>query len=430
MSLDAGPSGPASHDYTEGATALDIDEAVASNKRSRRDSHYSSYFDDEEGGAMFSGPGHSVNPSSVSRMSNLELGRRGSHDWSQMRRKSHDSSGSRHWMGRRFSQDSQSSYQLSRQDEGSDNEAESTSFLGYRGKNRAKLHGKTSSQRPSAFENIANLFSRSTDPERNGNRRMSISQMSSASRVSRGSHRSRHPDEFSEQTCGLDENEEERWGYSSAEEESEVESTNDMREDVSISASMAYDSEPSSPTEPSQNLPLLTMDSVLARETRIDMDISFTLLDAPPPGPPSRQTIYIPDEDSTVRFIGYEAIRWRWCLWKLGCVLSAGLLALLGHWFLRLWLRWVAHEKAFISSDNGFIVVEVGLACLSKSYLFSHQTSQHTEQLHCFLFVFWIINITYPLHFHTMYQWANAPSCTGRVSSRGWLSIWIPAMAS
>jgi len=115
------------------------------------------------------------------------------------------------------------------------------------------------------------------------------------------------------------------------------------------------------------------MDSVLARETRIDMDISFTLLDAPPPGPPSRQTIYIPDEDSTIRFIGYEAIRWRWCLWKLGCALSAGFLALLGHWFPRLWLRWVAHEKAFISSDNGFIVVEVGLACLSKSCLFSHK---------------------------------------------------------
>jgi len=427
MSLDAGPSGPASHDYTEGATALDIDEAVASNKRSRRDSHYSSYFDDEEGGAMFSGPGHSVNPSSVSRMSNLKLGRRGSHDWSQMRRKSHDSSGSRHWMGRRFSQDSQSSYQFSRQDEGPDNEAENNSFLGHRDKSRPKLQ-TSSSRRPSAFENIANLFGRSTGPERNGNRRMSISQMSSASRVS--SHRSRRSDEFSEQVFGLDENEEERWGYSSAEEEeSEVESTNDMPEDVSISASMAYDSEPSSPTEPSQNLPLLTMDSVLARETRIDMDFSFTLLDAPPPGPPSRQIIYIPDEDSTIRFIGYEAIRWRWFLWKLGCVLSAGLLALLGHWFPRLWLRWVAHEKAFISSDNGFIVVEVGLACLSKSYLFSHQTSQHTEQSHCFLFVFWIINITYPLYFHTMYQWVNASSCT-RVSSREWLSIWIPAMAS
>jgi len=387
MSQDAGPSSPASHDYTEGATALDIDEAVASSKRSRRDSHYSSYFDDEEGGAMFSGPGHSVNPSSVSRMSNLELGRRGSHDLSQMRRKSHDSSESRHWMGRRFSQDSQSSYQLLRQDEGSDNEAENTSFLGHRGKSRTKLHGKTSSsQRPSAFENIANLFGRSTDPERNGNRRMSISQISSASHISRGSQRS---DEFSEQASGLDENEEERWGYSSAEEEeSEAESINNIREDVSISASMAYDSEPSSPTEPAQNLPLLAIDSALARETRIDMDASCTLLDAPPPGPPSRQTVYIPDEDSTIRFIGYEAIWWRWCLWNLGCVLSAGLLALLGHWFPHLWLRWVTHEKAFISSHNGFIVVEVGLACPSKSYVFSHQKSRQTEQLHCFLFVF------------------------------------------
>jgi len=365
MSLAAGPSGSTSHDYTEGATALDIDEAVASSKRSRRDSHYGSYFDDEEGGAMFSGPGHSVNPSSVSRMSNLELGRRSS-DWSQMRRKSNDSLGSRHRMSRRFSMNSENSRQLSRQDEGSDNQDEGTSFLSYGGKSRAKLHGQTSSpRRQSMFENIASLFGRSTDAEQNRNRRMSISQMSSASRASRGSRRSRHSDEFLECALGSDENEDERWGYSSAEEESE-ESINDLREDVSISASMVYDSEPSTPVEPTQNLPLLAIDSVLGREARIDMDVSSTLLDAPPPGPPSRQTVYIPDEDTTIRFIGYEAIRWRRCLWNLGCVLSAGLLALLGHWFPRLWLSWVAHEKAFISSHSGFIVVEVGLACPSK----------------------------------------------------------------
>lgn len=39
-------------------------------------------------------------------------------------------------------------------------------------------------------------------------------------------------------------------------------------------------------------------------------------------------------------------------------MLSFGILALLGHWFPRLWLRWVSHEKAFIDSHNGFIVVE------------------------------------------------------------------------
>jgi cation-transporting ATPase 13A3/4/5 len=156
----------------------------------------------------------------------------------------------------------------------------------------------------------------------------------------------------------VDDDEEERWGYSSAEEESD-EPSDDMRDNASISASMAYDSEPSTPTKPTQNLPLLAMDSVLGGEARIDMDVSFTLLDPPPPGPPSRQAIHIADEDTTIRFIGYEAVRWRTWLWNLGCVLSLGILALLGHWFPRLWLRWVAREQAFIDSHNGFVVVEV-----------------------------------------------------------------------
>jgi cation-transporting ATPase 13A3/4/5 len=101
------------------------------------------------------------------------------------------------------------------------------------------------------------------------------------------------------------------------------------------------------------------MESVFDGEARIDMDVTSTFLNAPPPGPPNRQTLYIADEDSTIRFIGYEIIQWRARLWKLVCVLSFGILSLLGHWFPRLWLRWVANEKAFIDSVNGFVVVEV-----------------------------------------------------------------------
>ncbi|KIM40199.1 hypothetical protein M413DRAFT_19398 [Hebeloma cylindrosporum] len=88
------------------------------------------------------------------------------------------------------------------------------------------------------------------------------------------------------------------------------------------------------------------------------MDTGFTLLEPPPSGSPSRQTIYISDEDSTVRFVGYEIIAWRIWLWRTCCVLTFGILGLLGHWFPHLWLRWAARETAFIESHNGFLVVE------------------------------------------------------------------------
>jgi cation-transporting ATPase 13A3/4/5 len=69
--------------------------------------------------------------------------------------------------------------------------------------------------------------------------------------------------------------------------------------------------------------------------------------------------MYISDEDVNIRFVGYEVIRTHQLLWRLGCILSFGILALLGHWFPRAWLRWVAQEKAFMFIEHGFVVVEV-----------------------------------------------------------------------
>jgi cation-transporting ATPase 13A3/4/5 len=43
----------------------------------------------------------------------------------------------------------------------------------------------------------------------------------------------------------------------------------------------------------------------------------------------------------------------------LGCILSLGVLGLLGHWFPRVWLHWVTREKAFKELSSGFIVIEV-----------------------------------------------------------------------
>ncbi|KAF9529431.1 P-type ATPase [Crepidotus variabilis] len=345
---------PSTHDYTEGASAQDIGEVIDKNLqvRTRQGSEYSTYYDEEGEGAMFSGPGHSANPSSVSRMSHIELGRRSSDLRNKSRRKSMDSRTSR--MRRRDSRDSQVSRQTVEGAEGEEGADETDLLLDDDAESSRRGRQKSlSPQRKSMFENLANIFGRqSTDAPRD--RRRSISARSSTSRLSRRSSLSEH-------ALDTDVDEEERWGYSSGEEDSDVESmrSQDIAPDAaSITASMNYDSEPPSPVQANQTLPLLGFDSVFDGEARIDMDTTFTLLDPPPPGPPSRQTVYIADEDTTIRFIGYETIFWRVWAWRLSCVLTLGIVGLLGHWFPYLWLRWVAREKAFIDSRNGFLVVE------------------------------------------------------------------------
>ncbi|KAH9485007.1 putative cation-transporting ATPase [Psilocybe cubensis] len=346
------------HDYTEGASALDIDQALDNRRRSRRDSQYSTYFDTDGDGAVFSGPGHVANPSSVSRMSHMELGRRSSDAW-LTRRKSIESRPSH-----RKRRDSKSS-QVSRQSvEGAERPPPDDDDLSLHsddddiastGRRRRQRRSPSPPSRAGVFNNLAHLFGRTGTSE---DRRPSVSQRSSTSRISR---RSRSRDAVSENAVDTDDNEEERWGYSSGEEYSDSESGQSadvIHDNASITASMQYDSEPSSPLEASQNLPLLNIDPVFGGEARIDMDTTFTLLEPPPPGPPSRQTIYIADEDSTVRFVGYETITLRVWLWRTCCVLTCGILGLLGHWFPYLWLRCVAREKAFKDAHNGFLVVE------------------------------------------------------------------------
>jgi cation-transporting ATPase 13A2 len=339
--------GPSSYDYTEGASAIDIGNALDNNRRARRDSQYSADGD----GAMFSGPGHSANPSSVSRMSHLELGRRSSDAWSQTRRKSFDLHSSH--KKRRSSRGSQ----VSRQSVDM-NQEESESLLSGDAnepstvERRLRRRSISPPARSSVFENIAHIFGRPGPSD--GGQRRSISQRSSMSHISRGS----------ENALDTDDNEDERWGYSSGEGDSEdgsQHSLNVVGDNASITTSMEYDSDPPNPGEgsQSQSLPLLDFDLVFGSEARIDMDTTFTLLDLPPPGPPSRQTLYIPDEDNTIRFVGYETIQWRAWLWHASCILTLGILALVGHWFPYLWLRWVAREKAFIGGRNGFLVVEV-----------------------------------------------------------------------
>src|ERR1700722_1259015 len=300
----AGPSrhnSHRSHDYTEGAPAIDIDSVIAHERHARRNSQGSALYDIDGTGAVFDGPGHGVYPSSVSRMSQQDLGRT-SEGWARNKRRSRDSisSSTRGWAIRRLSMGSQISRQSLQNERQTSPEPDVTEF--------EDLHGYSGVNRAMALE--------------------------------------------------IDDEAEERWGYSSGEEDehSEPDTTND---DVSVTRSMECDS---SPPSPGASLPFLATDPLFGGDSRVDMDFPEEDLGPSLPGSPSRQMIYIADDDSTVRFIGYESIPWRQHVWRAGCILTLGLLGLLGHWFPRLWLRCATQEKAFIDLKEGFVVVEVRLS--------------------------------------------------------------------
>jgi cation-transporting ATPase 13A2 len=339
------------YDYTEGASIIDVNDVLASNRLARRDSQSSAFYGDDEGGAMFDGPGHAVNPSSVSRMSQKE-GRKRSGEWlADSRRRSYESiASSRGRVSRRTSIDSQMSQQSI------EGQADGDEDGGHGGLGRSRAERKSPSPVPamaSVLGNIAHLFGRTASTNEHRTRRHSLSQYSVTSSAGQ-SHRSRVSDVASDD--GFETGAEEGWGYTSGEEDDS--DTEIAKEDASAINSMEYDSEPPSP---GPSFPLLSPDPIFGGEVRIDIEVPFEDLDPPPSGPPSRQTIYIADEDTTVRFVGYECLPVRQHLWRAGCILTLGILALLGHWFPRLWLRCVTREKAFIDMTHGFVVVEVGL---------------------------------------------------------------------
>lgn len=326
--------GPSNHDYTEGASVIDISEALSNSRHSRRDSQYSLPYDDQQG-TMFDGPGHTVVPSSVSRMSI---------DRPRNRRRSEDSQATRPFPVHRRSSDMVSSW--SQMPDESALEEDISERL-RRGRRSPSPH------RTSVFSGIAHLFGRDTGREdASSYRRTSISQHSRTSSRLWG-RRSDAGSEVGSQVSGEGDD---RWGYSSGEEDEPSDVEDIARDKSPMMSERTFSSYPPSPT-PSASLPLLAGDQFFGNETRIDID--FEPLDAPPPGAPSRQTFYLADEDVTLRFVGYEVLRWHSWAWRLGCILSLGVLGLLGHWFPRVWLHWVTREKAFKELSSGFIVIEV-----------------------------------------------------------------------
>lgn len=347
-------SSPTTHDYTEGASAIDIKNVIETNRRSRRDSRY-----DEGEGNVFDGPGHLVNPSSVSRMSLSEHGRRSSEGrlrGSQSRRRSEDGGARPGSRSRRMSTDSGSSYRSRGASEvaASDDEDE-----GRHGMLRRSRRKSTSpAPRPTVFENIAQMFGRAPNTTESPphSRRASLSSRHSRSGLLRRTS-SRRSDAGSDYAIETDD---ERWGYASSEEDdSDLESDGERPNRDTDSIDFRSINEESFPPSPGLALHMMSGDPIFGDEARIDMG-QLDLTDPPPPGPPSRQLIFIEDEDAHIRFVGYETVLFRQFLWRACCVLSFGILGLLGHWFPRLWLRWVTKEKAFVDMERGFIVIEVG----------------------------------------------------------------------
>jgi cation-transporting P-type ATPase 13A2 len=338
--MDSGPSN-SNYDYTEGASAIDISEALSNSRHTRRDSQYSLPYDDQQG-TMFDGPGHTVVPSSVSRMSI---------DRPRSRRRSEDSQATRPSTAHRRSTDMSGSW--FRMPDDSALEEDISERMPLRRERRSP-----SPRRSGVFGGIANLFGRDTGGDGASSyrtRRTSISEHSHTS-SSRLWRRRRRSDAGSIAGSEVSSEGDDRWGYSSGEED-ELSDVEDVARDKSpVISERTFSSYPPSPT-PSSSLPLLAGDQFFANETRID--IEFEPLDPPPPGPPSRQTILLADEDATLRLVGYDVPRWQAWAWRLGCVLTLGILGLLGHWFPRLWLHWVAREKAFKQLSSGFIVIEV-----------------------------------------------------------------------
>jgi cation-transporting ATPase 13A2 len=75
---------------------------------------------------------------------------------------------------------------------------------------------------------------------------------------------------------------------------------------------------------------------------------------------PSRQTILLPDEDLSIRFTGYKTDPIRNFIWWTGCILSLGILGLLGRWVPSVWVKFCGKEIAFDEAKEGsWLVVEV-----------------------------------------------------------------------
>ncbi|PWN38810.1 hypothetical protein IE81DRAFT_327122 [Ceraceosorus guamensis] len=70
----------------------------------------------------------------------------------------------------------------------------------------------------------------------------------------------------------------------------------------------------------------------------------------------SKQQIYLAEDDALIRFTGYRSVPTKQLTYTLACILTLGIVYLLGRWLPRWRLRWVCTLADFDSAD--FIIVE------------------------------------------------------------------------
>lgn len=159
------------------------------------------------------------------------------------------------------------------------------------------------------------------------------------------------------------------WGYSSNEDfDSDRSSTLSRRSfDSDNNDLLPPSSRPHSPSSPSI-MPLQSSDPVFqghqgeTQKSSTEGPRQFASTE----GSKSKQVIILPDEDLSILFIGYATLAWKEFLWWIGCLLSAGILGLVGRWVPRLWVGWVGLETEFVDEKrNQWILVEVSVSSSS-----------------------------------------------------------------
>jgi cation-transporting ATPase 13A2 len=300
--------------------------------------------DEVADGAVFDGPGSVNFPSSISTMRH-EGTRALSRSFRESRRASMDADaggGLRGSVSRRSSTQSLSVGDASPTQDGPEMTRErSFGRESLTGSVRNRSPDDTMQERQSIFGNIARLFGR-----RDSRSHSPVSRRSRSRQGSAAGDLIESPIE--------EEDEDDRWGYLSGEEDNDEDEGAPFRRPEYLSSRESF----SRPPSPTDSLPGMLRDPIFG-DTRVDIG-EPTLLDdrPPPPGPPSRQGVYIADEDIELRFLGYELQEAHEWMWTIATILTAGLLGLLGQWFPKIWLNWVAKEKGFKLCSRGIIVVE------------------------------------------------------------------------
>lgn len=400
-----GPSGTSSPsdfgatDWTEGADASEIAEALAirgqQGRGGRRDS-MSGWAGEDAGHqtSIFDGPGAYSIPSSVTSMHHHLEGYAGRRSMDTHRRRSisRQSMASRRQSTESRRTTAGASVMLSDDGALADGpaEAEGEGLLFGR---RPRKNDSGSDDEDDADEikrrggvlgGIAAAFGfgggrvadEEDDPANGVYGRSFSSQRSRPSLLHRSSSRSRRSiqsEAVSDGSLQSDE-EDDNWGYSSNESDSGS-SRGSIRSENNDLMPLHHRSgrHPDSPSEPT--IPLLPQDPVF------NTNGGTGSLELPTPGREgaaadgpaaafapiasdqagSRQIISLPDEDLALLFVAFETVRWRELVWWCGVLLSAGVLGLVGRWVPRLWVRWVGKETDFAAETNGrrWILVEV-----------------------------------------------------------------------